>query len=142
MIVVLDTNVIVSALLSPTGPPAEIINRWEADAYQVATSPPLLTELERVLRYPRVRKVLGAPQRAVSLVQRLKHVAIVVEPQTTPNVIENDPADDRVLACAVAAGAAYIVSGDEHLLRLKQYRGITILQPAAFLAALTWEHRP
>ena len=47
MIVVLDTNVIISALLSPSGPPAEIIDHWEADDFDVVTSPPLLSELKR-----------------------------------------------------------------------------------------------
>ena len=52
------------------------------------------------------------------------------------NIVGQDAADDRVLECAVAGGASYIVTGDVHLLMLKEYKGITILSPAAFLALL------
>jgi putative PIN family toxin of toxin-antitoxin system len=137
MIVVLDTNVIVSALLSPAGPPAEIIERWRADEFEVATSPLLLSELERVLQYPRVRERYKRPEEmATGLLKRFGTAAAVVNPQVTLDVIEEDDADNRVLECAVAGGASYIVTGDAHLLRLKEYRGIAILTPAEFLTLL------
>ena len=60
----------------------------------------------------------------------------MVEPGLTLAEGEDDPADDRVLECAVAAGASYIVTGDVHLLRLKDYRGIVSLPPAGFAALL------
>jgi len=137
MIVILDTNVIVSSLLSSGGPPAEIIRRWEADEFGVAISPPLLGELERVLKYPRVREHYQRPREtATALLKRFRTVATLVEPQLTLEVIEEDPADNRVLECAVDAGADYIITGDAHLLKLKECRGIVILAPAEFLALL------
>ncbi len=140
MLVVLDTHVIVSALLSPHGPPAEIIKRWEADAFEVATSPALLSELERVLTYPQVSRYRKAsPEEIADFLRRLRLVATVVEPQMTLEVIEADADDNRVLECAVAGGASYIVSGDEHLLGLGDYEGIVILNPAGFLAVLKLE---
>ena len=138
MIIVLDTNVIISALLSPSGPPAEIINHWEADQFEVVTSPPLLSELERVLQYPRVKKYLKRPEGEVAeFITRFRRVATVVEPQLTLEVIEEDPADNRVLECAVAGAASYIVTGNDHLLKIKQYKEIVILKPAEFLTLLT-----
>lgn len=140
MIVVLDTNVIISALLSPTGPPAEIINHWEADEFDVVTSPPLLSELERALQYPRVKKYLKRSEDEVAaFIKRFRQVATVVEPQLTLEVIEDDPADNRVLECAAAGGASYIVSGNDHLLKIKKYKEIVILKPAGFLTLLDWE---
>ena len=137
MIIVLDTNVIISVLLSPSGPPAETVRQWEAEAFVVATSAPLLSELRRVLGYPRVARHLPMSEsEATTLVHRLSGIATVVEPGLKLAEVEDDPADDRVLECAVAAGASYIVTGDVHLLRLKDYRGIVILPPAGFAALL------
>lgn len=134
MVVVLDTNVIISALLSPDGRPAEIIRRWEAGELEVVTSPALLTELRRALDYPRVKKYLDAPQTTVtSLIKGLETVATVVEPQFSLDVVKDDPADNRVLECAIAGRASYIVTGDAHLLRLKECQGVVILNPAGFL---------
>ena len=137
MIVVLDTNVIISTLLSSKGPPAEIIRRWEADEFEVVTSAALLTELERALGYQRVRKYYRRPEEIVhALLKRFKAVVTSVDPQFSLDVIEEDPSDNRVLEVAIAGGAAYIVTGDDHLLSLKQYRGVAILNPAGFLTLL------
>ena len=136
MIIVLDTNVIVSALLSPHGPPAEIIKLWEADRIEVATSPALLTELERVLAYPRIREHFEDPGNVTALLKRFRMVTTLVEPETSLDVIDRDPPDNRVLECAVAASAAYIISGDDHLLAIGDYRGIVILKSADFLLVM------
>ena len=140
MIVVLDTNVIVSSVLSPTGRPAEIIRRWEANEFDLATSQLLLAELANTLSYQHVSKYFKEPEEKIgALLRRLRTVATVVEPQFTLDVVEQDPPDNRVLECAVAGGASYIVTGDNHLLELKEYQGIVILNPAGFLAALRME---
>ena len=134
MVVVLDTNVIISALLSSRCAPAEIIKRWEAGQFEVATSPALLDELERALAYDRVARYLRQRSgTAAALVERLRSIAVVVTPSLDLHVIAEDPADDRVLECAVAGGASYIVTGDAHLLRAREYEGIVILSPAGFL---------
>ena len=135
MIVVLDTNVIISALLSPKGPPAEVINRWEAGEFDVVTAPPLLAELKRALEYQRVKKHLVQPQKMIgNLIKRVETVATVVAPPPSLDIVADDPADNRVLECAVAGKASYIITGDAHLLNLKEYQGIVILNPAGFLA--------
>jgi putative PIN family toxin of toxin-antitoxin system len=140
MIVVIDTNVIISSLLSLDSPPAEITKRWEADRFEVVISPPLLSELERTLHYPRVSKYFKKPQETVTaLLKRLRLVATVVEPHHTLDVVTEDPADNRVLECAIAGGASFIVTGDSHLFKIKEYRGIVILQPAEFLAIVELE---
>lgn len=137
MIVVLDTNVIISSVLSLEGPPAKLIERWEGDEFEVAISPLLLGELERALTYEQVRRYFKKPQENVdAFVKRLQAVAVVVDPQVTVEMIEDDPDDDRALECAVTAAASYIVTGDSHLLDLKEYEGIVILRPAEFLTLL------
>ena len=140
MIVVLDTNVIISSVLSTQGHPAEIIQRWERGELNIATSPPLLAEIERVLNYEHVRRYFKQPDEKVnSFVERLRKSRVSVDPDFILNVVEADHDDDRVLECAVAANADYIVSGDKHLLDLGEYEGIQILAPAGFIAVLNLE---
>ena len=137
MIVVLDTNVIISSLLSSKGAPAEIVRRWEAEVFEVVTSPPLLEELGRALHYEQVARYLKQPQEQIDLfVRRFGVVATLVEPQTTLEAVAGDPDGNRVLECAVAGGASYIVTGDAHLLDLGDYQGIVILKPRSFLSVL------
>ena len=139
MIIVLDTNVIISPLLSPSGPPAEIINLWEADTFEIVTSPALLAELQRVLEYPHITKYFEDPQNWAAFLKRFRGVATVVEPDLEPDVIDEDPTDNRFLECAGAAGASYIISGDNHLLAIEEYKGIVILKPAQFLTLMELE---
>ncbi|MCB9102522.1 MAG: putative toxin-antitoxin system toxin component, PIN family [Anaerolineales bacterium] len=133
----LDTNVIVSALLSSKGAPAQIIRHWEAGEFTVITSQTLITELKQTLTYPRVRKYLSLPSEDIEkFIEHLMIVAIIVDPQLTLRVIDQDQDDDRIVECAVAGKATYIVSGDSHLLDLGEYGEITILSPKNFLTVL------
>ena len=137
MLVVLDTNVIISALLSPDGAPARVLEEWEAGAFDAAVSEPLLEELERALGYDRIKPYLERSGVEVeNLIRGLRETAVVVDPEPTLQVVEEDPEDDRVLECALRSGAAYIVSGDHHLLDLGEYQGVQILPPAGFLFLL------
>jgi putative PIN family toxin of toxin-antitoxin system len=137
MIVVLDTNVIISALLSSKGPPAEIIRRWEVDEFSVVTSRALISELERALGCPQVRKYLKLAQEDIEgFLERFTTVASVVTAQVSLDMIEKDPIGNRVLECALAGGATYIVSGNIHLLELREYKQVVILNPRGFLTAL------
>jgi predicted nucleic acid-binding protein len=63
-------------------------------------------------------------------------VGEIVTPRFTLDVIREDPADNRILECAVAGKADLIVSGDRHLLKLKSYEGISIVRPIDFLRTL------
>lgn len=65
--------------------------------------------------------------------------AILVQPEETLHVIERNPSDNRYLECAVAGDAAYVVSGDDHLLAVGEYRGLRILSPREFLVLLKLE---
>lgn len=63
----------------------------------------------------------------------LRSMARVLNPQKTIRIIAQDPADNRILECALAAGADFIVSGDKHLLRLGRFKDISILSPREFI---------
>lgn len=138
MIVVLDTSVIISALLSAEGPPAQIIDLWKAGVFDVAISTPLLDELKRALDYPQVKKFQKmTPDEINTLLGRWSTISVYVEPEVALEVVEDDPDDNRVLECAVAAKVNYIISGDKHLLDLGEYRGIEVLPPAGFIVLLS-----
>ena len=98
------------------------------------TSPDLLDEVRHVLSYPRLRTL---PQlRVQEVLALLPIVAHMVDPEERLSVIRRDPADNRVLECAVAGKASHIVSGDDHLLGLKSFRGIRVVTPAIFFQLL------
>lgn len=137
MLVLLDTNVILDALLSPEGAPARILQGWEAGEFNLATSPVLLAALERALTDEPVRTHLKlSAQWIESYIQNLGSATINVQPLITLNLMVKDPADNRVLECALAVKANYLVTGDDHLLELKEYAGALILPPAGFLELL------
>jgi len=137
MIVLLDTNVVISAMLSPAGPAAEIISRWEAAEFDVVVSPALLAELGHALQYPKVVKYSKvAPEDGSIFLRHYADAAILVSPEIELDVIPDDPGDDRVLECAVAGGASFIISGDMHLRAIKEYQGIVVLSPAEFIVYL------
>jgi putative PIN family toxin of toxin-antitoxin system len=143
MRVVLDANVVVSALISAKGAPAQIVAHWQAERFEVLVSPAILQELDRVLHYPKLQQRYHLPEELVQRFLRLlARQAIKVVPFQELTVIERDPTDNRYLECALAGDAGVIVTGDQHLLDLGEYRGVQILTPAGFLALLGLEGYP
>ncbi|MEJ7820577.1 MAG: putative toxin-antitoxin system toxin component, PIN family [Rubrobacteraceae bacterium] len=120
--VVLDTNVLVSAL-GWRGNEHLLYERYRSGELQLATSNALLDELRRVLRYPKLGFTEDEIEEFVSDI--LLH-ALMVSPSRTLEVISEDPDDDRVLECAIQSDACWIVSGDRHLLDLGSYESVTI----------------
>jgi putative PIN family toxin of toxin-antitoxin system len=136
MRLVLDTNVVVSALLWH-GPPRQLLDAASAGRATLFTTPALLEELQDVLSRPRfASRLAAAGVTAEALVLGYAALAALVQPANIGAVIEADPDDDAVLACAVAAPAEAVASGDLHLLQLGQFQGIPILPPSQALASL------
>ncbi|MBM3755726.1 MAG: putative toxin-antitoxin system toxin component, PIN family [Acidobacteria bacterium] len=132
--VVLDTNVLLSALISPVSPSAEIYALWIDRRITVLSAPEQLDKVMRVTRYPRIRALLH-PSLAGRLVNRLRDVAVLVEP--LPVVDRSpDPDDNYLLAIAEAGRAHYLVTGDKPVLGLKKHMSTTIIAPAALVRLL------
>ena len=134
---VLDANVFVSAILSPKGIPAKILTAWRAEKFHLVLSEAILEEITRVLHYPRIAKRHRWSQsEAQTFIDDLAHLAILTPGKLRLHVIEEDPADDRYVECAVEGRAEYLVSGDTHLLTLGQHESVRILKPREFLEML------
>ncbi len=134
---VLDTNVVVSALISPKGPPAEMIRAWRAHSFAWVTSPALLDELERALSYPRIRQYLTWTEDEIEeFLELIRREARVVHSSQALHVIQDNPEDNRVIEAAVEGQAGYIVTGDYHLLDVGKYGDIAIVTPARFAAII------
>ena len=123
MRIVLDTNVAVSAAVSPKGPPADIVKAWRAHSLTWVTSPPLLDELERTLLSSRIGRYLAWGEDEIAeFLAAVRQTAEVTSPTDRIDVIMDDPVDNRVLEAAVSAQADYVVSGDHDLLNLRPTR--------------------
>ena len=137
MLAAADANVVVSRQISPAGPPAQVLIRWENGEFELLVADQILAEYERVLNYPHLARRHGMDAPAIGqLIADIRAASVVVTISGHLAVIADDPKDDKFLECAVAGGADVIVSGDKHLLRLGSYRGIRVLSPADFLALL------
>jgi putative PIN family toxin of toxin-antitoxin system len=136
MRVVADTNTIVSGLLWQ-GVPRRILDAARGERISLFTSAILLAELEEVLNREKFAQRLAlAGVTTRELVLGYAALATRVESARIAPVILEDPEDDAVLACAIAARGEAIVSGDAHLLTLKKYEGIPILTAKELLAQI------
>jgi len=130
MKVVLDTNVIVSGLLWG-GPPNRLL-KWARDGVlEVVCCEEAIAEVKRVIEYPKFSRRISAlefsSQQIMAYLMNL--VVHVPSPESVPAVISEDPSDDLFLALAVENRAHLIVSGDRHLLALKEYDHLPIVTP-------------
>ncbi|MEO0531599.1 MAG: putative toxin-antitoxin system toxin component, PIN family [Planctomycetota bacterium] len=135
MRIVLDTNVLVSGLIS-RGPPALLLDLWIDDLFEVVTSNEQVLEVARVLCYPKLARRLS-DEVAFRLVDRLQQAAVLVSdlPQVDAST---DPYDNAILATAIAGKARLLVTGDKkHLLALGEIRGVAIVTVQDALARLS-----
>jgi len=138
---VVDTNILVRALIMPQGTVGPVLLRLRRSEYTLLYAQPLLEELIDVLNRPRIRNKYSLTeddiQTVVSLIL-LRGEAVAPEQRITAC---RDPRDDKFLEVAVTGKADIIVSGDQDLLVLNPFAGIPILPPAGFLQMLDAETR-
>lgn len=127
--VVFDTNVLISAI-GFGGTPLEALLRAFDDDVAILASGETLDELDRVMGYEHLPFTDDEREQYLAV---LSDEIELVTPEPGIEVVERDPDDDAFLACAVAGDAAYVVSGDDHLLELGSYRGIGVVTPAEFV---------
>lgn len=113
---VLDVNILIAALLSSLGTPAELLRRWLDGRLELIVCPALLDELERGLAYPKLRRRISADE-ADAFVSLLRAAATTAADPAPAARRSADPGDDHLLALAEQE-RAFLVSGDRHLLAL------------------------
>ena len=123
---ILDTNILVSALIVPGGAPDYLYQCWRMSRFTLISSEEQLNEFRRVTRYPRVQKYIR-PAAAGTMLNEIRGLAELIGP--LPNVrICADPADNFLLAMAEASSADYLITGDErHLLTLGRHGSTRIV---------------
>jgi putative PIN family toxin of toxin-antitoxin system len=133
---VIDANVVISAMLAPAGTPSQVVLR-AGEEFELVWSYPILEECLRVVAYPRLanRFQVSDPR---GYLRELVEIAVLVKGDLPKlGAVRSDPSDDLYLATALACAAPYLVTGDrKHLLALKEFAGVRIIAPAAFLEVL------
>jgi uncharacterized protein len=133
MRVVLDTNILFSALISPHGKPDLIYRAWRSARFEIVTSQLQLDEIRRASRYPKLRDILQ-PAKVGAMVNNLQRAVVLEE---LPITVEADDADDAfLLAMALVGDADYLVTGDRRagLLQRGYIERTRIVTPAMFCA--------
>jgi uncharacterized protein len=136
MRVILDTNVLLGALISPHGPPDAIYRAWRAARFELVTSAAQLDELRRVSRYPKIKTILPA-HRVGTMVKNMQRAIILAQLPVLPDSIKaNDPNDAFLLAMALGGEADYLVTGDRRagLLQQGSIGRTRIVTPTTFCA--------
>src|SRR3990167_6858558 len=132
---VIDTNVLVSSLIGKTkSNPREIIDRFKKNRFFLVLSPPLLRELEEVLKEPEFKSIINEDE-ADTLIGLIRIRGLFVIPAHKVNICR-DIHDNKILEAASKADANFIVSGDKDLLTLKSFQSIPIISPKEFLSWL------
>ncbi|MBT8363883.1 MAG: putative toxin-antitoxin system toxin component, PIN family [Deltaproteobacteria bacterium] len=130
--VVLDTNVLISGILFGGNPRQilELVIQGKIDAY---ISPAIFTEFKEVL----IRSKFGlTAEKCFSIAKEVEDIFRFVFPQITVDLIRDDPDDNIILECALAADVKYIITGDPHLLNLGSFEKIKIMSPATVVTEL------
>ena len=127
--VILDTNILISAL-GWKGNPRKIFNKVIQGEIEFVSSDEQFAELSKTLDYPKFGFTEEHKDRFKSLILE---TATFVKPLEKLDVIKKDPADNRILEAAIAGNVNYIVTGDNHLLELKEFKEIKIIRAKDFL---------
>lgn len=133
--VVLDTNVLISAVLF-NGPPRAILELVIGGSVYCSLSLAILDELREVLERPKFR---FSPEQAFQIIEELHAVCDIVNPDVRVKVVTADPNDNIILECALESKADIIVSGDRHLLDVSAFKGIQIVSPSDYIKTIN-EH--
>lgn len=126
---VLDTNVVISAVIFG-GKPRRVLNLAIEGKISLFFSEPMFEEIREILGGRKFR--FTAPQ-LLAVERELEALSDTIYPDKSIKIVKDDPDDDVFIECALAAEADYIVSGDKHLLDLKNYGNIKIVNAAEFI---------
>lgn len=129
--VVIDTNTVISAPLSEDGNPAKIFELLLLEEINNFTSDEIIAEVTEVFNREKIKTKL--PQDKINFViNNFKKFSKFVKPINKLDVIKEDVDDNKILECAETANVDYVVTGDRHLKKLRNYKNIRIVSPKEF----------
>lgn len=135
---VLDTNILISGTLSSKGPASSLIERWIKGDFQLVISPSILDEYYDVAARERIKKHFGPTEEKMKrFLVLLTKASVMTEDSYTVERLTTDPTDNKFLACALEGHADYVVSLDNHLLEIKHFHQIQIVDLKHFLKILS-----
>ena len=134
---VLDANVYVSAYIRPEGLPGQIIERFLRDAaFEIILSTEIVEEVLTALAYPKIRKAVRGKVDSGLWFEDILVLAYLLTGDCKIAAVSEDPDDDKYIAAAIEGRAAFVVTGDPHLLDIAEHEGVRIVNPRAFLNLL------
>jgi uncharacterized protein len=137
---VIDTNLIVSYLLTQSETTSRLVGHWEQGHFAYLISPAMLNELREVVYRPRLRQHMSVDPAV--LLDLVEADAEMVPGELILSGVCRDPKDDLFIACAVEGQAAYLVTGDADLLDMMVYQGVTMIRAYDFVRLLDSEATP
>ena len=132
MKIVVDTNFLVSATQWDYSVSHKLLEKLIMDNAEIFTTKGILEEFAEVLK----RDFLCTKEEVQNLLEKIIQFLTLVTPSKKIDVVKDDPDDNKILECAVEGKAHYIISYDNHLLKLGEYKGIKIIKPEDFLKVI------
>ena len=135
---VFDANVFISAVIKSDGTPGKLFKILVSDEkFELVITHEIEEEIKRVFRYPDVRKLIRGPIDSEDWLDDLLVFSDLTEDVADVNGVSIDPEDDKYLSACLSGKASFLVTGDDHLLRLSNFEGVRIVTPREFLEILT-----
>ena len=132
-----DANILISATIAK-GNEFELLKLAKLGKIELVLSPQILKEFREVISRP---KFGFSKEQVISVLKQIISISTIIISFTKVNTIKEDPCDNRILECAETGKVNYIVSGDDHLLNLKQYKGVKIVRTRFILDMLSNKYK-
>ncbi len=137
MKITIDTNVLISGSLW-TGASAKILERVENKEIELILSKDIIEELSKVLNYDEIKsKIKDKNLEIRRSVEKIISISTIIEPLEELNIVKEDPDDNKILECAFEGKVDFIITKDNHLLKINEFQGIKIITPEDFLKIYT-----
>jgi len=133
MKITVDTNVLISATFWK-GDSNVIIEKVENKKVELVLSRDIIKEFSEVLAYKEIQdKIKNKNLEMKRTAEKIEAISSIVELKQRFNIVKDDPDDNKVIECAKAGNVKFIISSDNHLLKIKEFEGIKIITPKEFL---------
>ncbi len=134
---VVDTNILVSGSIKKGSPPARVLQDWRRGKFILVTSESILNEISRVFNYRKIKIKYHLREKDIEeLLFALYLGSDLTLDKIKVKIVTQDPEDNKFIACALEGHTDYLVTGDEHLLKVKEYKGIKIVTAREFLKVI------